>query len=187
MSQNRAPTAKGGQGFALGTVLVKNAIAAAEQEVKTAESMKATLQRLQVLARPEHLAFREVLEAKLTQTREEAEVLGYSLTAYRAMSPVVNSVSVTVSMWLKMSKALECGFVPEYDQPWSYLSQKATEQVAAKLAKEAPDGEKGTPVNPVARKGRKVISNYDKAIKAIEILGKAELLQLTAYIAGIIG
>lgn len=187
MAANRTPTKEGAQGFALGTVIVRNAVETAERESKQAESMKDTLRRLQVLARPEHLSFRAVLEAKLEETKAEAELLGYSLTAYRAMSPKANSVSVTVSMWLKMSKALECGFTPDYDQSWAYNSRKATEQNEAKLAKVAPEGSTGTPVNPIARQGRKAASAYDKALKAIEPLSKIELCQLAAHIATLIG
>ena len=187
MSANRTPTKEGAQGFALGTVIVRNAEQAAEHEERQRETMKATLRRLESLARPEHLAFRAVLETKLETIKEEAEVSGYSLTAYRAMMPKVNSVAVTVSLWSKMSKALECGFTPDYDQSWACNNQKATEQVQAKLAKTAPEGEKGTPVNLIARKGRRAVSDYDKALKAIETLNKTELTQLAAVIAGMIG
>lgn len=181
----KAGTKEGAAGYALATVLIKAAIDKAEREEKERESMKDTLKRLEKFSREDHLQFRANLEYERNTIRETAESLGFSLTAYKAMDSKSASVDVTVSLWLKMSKAIETHYKPDYSQSWGYISQSATEfnearaveklqaaQAEAKAAGIAPPVEH---VAPTKRKGRTAQPAHEKAIKMLSDFPNQEL------------
>jgi hypothetical protein len=163
----KAPTKGGSKGFALGTIIVREAIDKANAEAKHNETMKQTLKRIKAFTREDHLSFRAVLQDKLDEQSAVAKALGTNLTAYRAGDSVVNSIVVTVSLWRKMSTACEVGFTPDYACPWSELSCQATEAVNSVASAGDQAVTKGT---PTARKGRKSTSQLKKTMDAATLL-----------------
>ncbi len=161
------PKAIGASGHALAVLLIREAEKAGEREIKEAESRKATLQRIDKFTRDDHLEFRKTLDDRTKLLQEMADVSGFTLNAYCGMDAKANSVRVTISLWRKMSEAVEAGFKPDYKQSWAFISASATEVRQSKGAP-SPDVDKPQAAGPTKRKaGRIAISNVDKAKKML--------------------
>lgn len=182
------PTAKGTSGAALGVLILKQADATAEAEIKQAESRKTTLARLIKFTRDDHLAFRTELGARLDTYKLAAETLGLTLEAYRKNDPKVNSVTVTVSMWRKLSEAVETGFRPDLDSGWAEISLKATEALQSKAMDHV-----GTPENPqraapvIKKKGRPGKTNVEKGLAVLDGMPAQDLETIGLWIASKLG
>jgi hypothetical protein len=178
------PAAVGVAGSALGILIVKGAYAQAETEVKQAESRKDTVLRLMKFTRDDHLEFRKVLNDTLDTFKQAAESMNLTLQAFKENDPKVNSVSVTVSLWRKMSEAIDIGFKPDMSDSWAALSLKATETLQSK----ASDGTTDNPsaVNPSRKKGRKATSALDKIKGQIETLPLQDKEKLALWLTALI-
>lgn len=182
------PAAKGASGSALGVLILKQADATADAEVKQAESRKTTLGRLLKFTREDHLSFRTELAARLDTYKLAADTLGLTLEAYKKNDPKVNSVSVTVSLWKKLSEALETGFKPEMEASWGEISVKATEALASKAMDHV-----GTEDNPqraapvIKKKGRPAKSNVEKALDVLNGMPAQDLETIGKWIASKLG
>lgn len=174
------PASKGNSGAALGLLIVKTAEAEATAEEKKTESRKDTLRRLEKFTREDHLAFRAELDKCEREYKTLAEAAGFSLTAWRAMVPRCNSVIVTVSLWRKMSMAVETGLDVDYEQPWAYISQKATDAIASKAHTGTTDAPQTAA--PTKRKGRPSKSNYDKAVALLDGMPLQDLEKIAAWL-----
>lgn len=178
------PAAKGTAGHALGVIVLKVADQQADNEIKQAESRKDTLIRITKFTREDHLEFRKELADRLEAYRLAAEAIGLTITAYRANDPHVNSVSVTVSLWIKMSSSIEAGFKPNFDESWGMISVKATDVLHSK----AHPGTEENPqaVAPTKRKGRKATSGLDKAKALIETLPMQDKEKLALWLTALL-
>jgi hypothetical protein len=111
-----------------------------------------------------------------------------TLEAYKQSDPKVNSIAVTVSMWRKMSEALEAGYKPDFAQPWAYISVQATAALMAKASnhvgtEEAP--QRAAPV--IKKKGRPAKSNVEKALAVLEGMPAQDLETIGKWIASKLG
>jgi len=140
------------KGHAMGLLMLRDADKKADAEAKARESMKDTLKRLQGLERDGHLEFRKVLEGRKAEIQERATIANVNLQTWFTMESKDGSVYATISLWLKMSKALETGWIPDYSMAWGIISMAATDALAAK----ASDGtDKPQTAAPTTRRGRK--------------------------------
>lgn len=178
---------KGNAGAALGVVLLKQADTIAAAEVKQAESRKDTVIRLVKFTRDDHLEFRRTLAERLDSYKMQAEMLNLTLSAYQQSDPSVNSVIVTISLWRKMSEAIETGYKPDMSQSWAYISQKATEALAAKLAPHAGTEETPKTASPTRRRGRPGKTNVEKALAVLDGMPMQDLETIGKWIASKIG
>lgn len=183
-----APTAGGAKGSALAVIILKAADKVAEQEVKAAESRKDTLKRICAFTREDHLAFRKALDDRLQIYKDTAASLGLTFEALKASDPKASSISATVSMWRKMSEAVEAGYRPEFEQPWAYISACATTALMAKAADHV-----GNPENParsaptIKKRGRPSKSNVEKALALLDGMPVQDLETIGLWIASKIG
>lgn len=178
------PASKGNAGHALGLLILKEADKTADAEIKAAESRKDTLIRLTKFTREDHLEFRKELAARMDAYRMAAEALNMTISAFRQNDPKVNSVSVTVSLWLKMSSSIEAGFKPDMDEAWAVISLKATETLQSKAS--AGTTENPAATAPTKRKGRKAQSGLDKAKALIETLPMQDKEKLALWLTAIL-
>jgi hypothetical protein len=178
------PSAKGVAGHALGLLILKLADNQAEAEVKQAETRKDTVLRLEKFTREDHLEFRKELADRMDAYRMAAEAIGLTISAYRGNDPKVNSVSVTVSLWLKMSSAIEAGFKPDHTQAWAIISLKATETLQSKA--HTGSVENPSAVSPTKKVGRKATSGIDKAKALIETLPMQDKEKLALWLTALI-
>ena len=181
--------AKGSSGSALGVLILKQADATAEAEIKAAESRKTTLGRLMKFTRDDHLAFRKELQDRLDEYKASAETLGLTLSAFQQSDPKANSVTATVSLWKKMSEAIEAGYKPDMDQPWAYISAQATAALYAKASNHQgteAEPQRGAPVVK-KKKGRPAADNVAKALKVLEGMPAQDLETIGKWIASKLG
>lgn len=180
---------KGNSGFALGVLILKQADATAEAELKTAETRKQTLGRLLKFTREDHLEFRKALQARLDEYKASAETLGLTLSAFQQSDPKANSVTVTVSLWKKMSEAIEAGYRPEMDQPWAYISAQATAALMSKASAHVGTAEAPQRAAPVVKqkRGRPAADNVAKAIKLLTGMPAQDLETIGKWIASKLG
>jgi hypothetical protein len=144
--------AKGAAGHAFALVLIKDAEARAEAEAKKQESLKSRLEKLMPMSREDHLEFRKVLTAKREEITAAATALNMSQAKYMEGDTRASVVNVTVSLWLKLSNAVEKGYKPDFDAPWAAISAGATDHIAA--AANTTTGTGARNQGPTARKGR---------------------------------
>lgn len=184
-----APTAsKGNTGAALAVVLLNNADKQAEAEVKQAESRKETLGRLLKFTPDDHQAFRKQLRQRLDTYKASAATLNLTFEAFKQSDPKANSVSVTVSLWLKMSEACDAGYKPDMGQPWAYISMQATAAVQAKAASHVGTEAEPSRAAPVKRtKGRPAKSNVEKALAVLDGMPAQDLETIGKWIASKLG
>ncbi|MFN7882856.1 MAG: hypothetical protein ACK5PF_07565 [bacterium] len=180
---------KGNTGSALASLLLKAADKQAEAEVKQADSRKDTLASFLKFTRDDHLAFREELNARLDLYKSSAATLNLTFEAFKQSDPKANSVSVTVSLWLKMSQACETGWRPEMDQSWGYISIKATEALHAKALAHVGTADNPQRAAPTvkAKKGRPAKSNVDKALAVLDGMPLQDLETIAKWIVSKLG
>jgi hypothetical protein len=154
-------------GHALGKVLIKEAKATAEADKKAREKRKDTLKRIEGFTRENHLSFRAELEAERSIMALTAETEGMNVTEFRKHDSVFDAVYVTVSLWLKLSRAVEKGYKPDYAESWQYIDAKATETLHATAT---DDGTPLTNAAPTIRKGRPKADVVEKACKYLDNL-----------------
>ena len=160
----------GAYGAGLATVFLNEDEKGIRDAIKKTESMKDRLKKLVKFTAEDHAEFRAVLEAKRLNMGTAAKAAGFEnlgdyFTKGGIEGQVAKSLQVTISLWLKMSKATQNGFKPDYEMAWADISSKATQAADAKSAK-AGEG-KGTPVNPAA-------AAAEKAKTASKLLDKAK-------------
>ncbi len=164
----------GAHGAGLAVMFLKEDEASIRKEYadaeKKKESMKSRLKKLVSFTAQDHAEFRAVLEAKRLDMGATAKVNGFDklgdyFTQGGIDGQVAKSLQVTISLWLKMSKATQNGFKPDYEMAWADISAKATPYADPKV--NMAGGGKGTPVNPAA-------AAAEKAKTASKLLDKAK-------------
>lgn len=113
-------------GAAFGTIMVREIEEKAKQEVKAQISLKDRLRTLCSLDPKGHAEFRATLEKRVEQMNDAAKGLNQSLAQYREGNAEAASIYVMLSMWKSLSLATAAGYQPNFDQPWSTITQMAT-------------------------------------------------------------
>jgi hypothetical protein len=138
---------KGKNGAGLALVFIKDAEDRAGQELKAELSMKDRIKELMPLTQADHQEFRAALEARRDLIKAEADKAKITMTAYLQADTVARSLNVTLSLWLKMSRAIETGWQPNLEKAWGEISKSATDALdaqarAAEQASKAEEAKK---------------------------------------------
>lgn len=138
-SKKSAKAQPGAQGAALAMVFLQRFEQRADEALKEQLSMKDALRELHDagMDHDSHIEYRKALEAKRDSITAEGKKGGLTITAYRAADARADSIYVSISLWLKMSRAVELGWNPDYDKAWSEISASATAKLDAQAASEA--------------------------------------------------
>lgn len=182
------PVAKGATGHALALQLVQVAEEQAEKAVAEAMSRKGTLARIERFTREDHVAFRKELDDRMQSANDMAGSLGVSLNALRRVDTRINTVCAVVSLWRKMSAAVETGYRHDPKETWDCISLQASERLAAKgvngspVMTESGAGELVRTTGPTARRGRKAAPVSDKVIKLLTGASHDQLLIVAAWL-----
>lgn len=165
----KAADTKGVQGHTLAASIIASAIKSGERVLAEQRSRKDTLRLLMEFRdNADHIAFRQDLEAKLSEVKADAEKATLSLNAYSEANPIAASIRAEVSLWTKMSNAVEKGFTGQavdLDKSWGEISKAATAHLDnMRTSTGAPATGKHTNAGPKQRKaGRKAKPLLDKA------------------------
>jgi hypothetical protein len=125
---------------AIGAALAENHYAIEERRgaavLKEQKSMKDTLREIAGLpGTAEHQAYRATLKAHVDLINKEAEKFKFKkVQDYLDANPGQAHVYSALSMWSRMSMAIEVGWSPNYDETWASISTSATQARKAKAA-----------------------------------------------------
>lgn len=159
-------TVVGAIGHAFAAVMIEAARSEGRAVLAKQKSMKDRLKELMAFpSNADHIAFRGDLDTALDDIKREAEAAKLTLNAYSEANPIAASLRSTVSMWNKMSKAVEHGMTAskvDFEKPWADISKLATEIIDSVASGSGKGG--GTQQGgPRARKGRQPMGLLDKA------------------------
>lgn len=141
VAQQASANVSGAYGAGIAVVFIRETEAYAKKvadvEVKGERTMKDRLRDLIPLSLDDHIGFRNGLQQRVDAIGKEADDFKLSVSDYRKSNKVANVVYVTLSMWKKLSSAIAAGWKPDFDKPWSEISQSATAANDAQAARQA--------------------------------------------------
>lgn len=139
--KSTSAAAKGAHGAATAAVFIKAADDSARNAIKAQTTMKERLLSLVPFTKEDHMEFRAALEAQKTAYKAAADAKKISVQDYFKSGDegrIAAIVQTTVSMWQKMSLAVQAGWKPDTSKVWAELSKEATNYKASTGQGHAP-------------------------------------------------